>query len=267
MRPVLRILWILVLLTTGLIQPVGADEHTLRYAGATTLQRSFMPDLAKIFYNDTTLRIHIDGGNTDPGLHALLNGEVDLAGAGRHLTAVEQEHGLVEHFLGWDALVIVVHQNNPVTDLTLSQLQGIYAGEIRNWQEVGGPDQRILVVSSPEGSGMRNAVQNLLLQEKSHTKNEIVTAIVANADQQVALFPMAITILSQSMFDAKGAKTLLVNGKEPTVGNIKAGAYPLVKPLALVTRGKPEGNLARLIELALSDRGKAVLNKTFVANE
>src|SRR5512135_2028410 len=79
-------------------------EELLRYAGATTLQHSFMPEAARIFQGDTGVRIQIEGGNTNPGIKALLAGEVDMAGAGRHLTAEEKKQGLIEHFLGWDTL-------------------------------------------------------------------------------------------------------------------------------------------------------------------
>ena len=60
-------------------------EGMLRYAGATTLQRFFMPDVASTFTSDTAIKVNIEGGNTGPGIMALLKGEVDMAGSGRFL--------------------------------------------------------------------------------------------------------------------------------------------------------------------------------------
>ncbi len=242
-------------------------EGSLRYAGATTLQRYFMPEVARIFMADTAIKVNIEGGNTGPGIKALLNGDVDMAGAGRFLTAAEKQQGLAEHLLGWDVLAIVIHEDNPVENLSHDQLQGIFSGELTNWQEVGGLDKPIVVVTSPKGSGMRSAVQTLILHEKDYLHREIVSAIVAASDQQVAMFPSAITALSQSMFDADRVKMIKVDGVAATKTNISTEKYPLAKPLTLVTMGEPKGDLDRFIALARSPKGKDVLQKNFVPAE
>lgn len=243
-----------------------ADE-LLRYAGATTLQRFFMPEAARIFNSDTAIKVRIEGGNTGPGIKALLNGEVDMAGAGRLLTEAEKNQGLVEHFLGWDVLTIIVHEQNPLEDLSLDQLQAVFSGAITNWQNVGGKDAPIVVVTCPKGSGMRSAVKKLILKDKDYTSREIVSAIVAESDQQTSLFPAGITALSRSMLDADHVKMIAVNGLVPTATSIADGSYPLVKPLTLVTKGEPQGDLARFIALAKSQQGRAVLQRSFVPAE
>jgi len=257
------ILAVLVLSLTG----VACAEGMLRYAGATTLQRFFMPEIARIFTGETGIRVHIEGGNTGPGIDALLHGEIDIAGAGRHLTDAEKSKGLVELFLGWDVLSIVVHEQNPVENLSLVQLQGIFSGEIGNWKDVGGNDIPIVVITCPPGSGMRSAVQDLILKDNAFVDREIVSAIVAESDQQVSLFPGGMTSLSRSMLDAEHVKTIKVDDVLPTATNIAKGLYPLVKPLALITKGPPQGNLARFMELVESKQGKTILGRSFVPVE
>ncbi len=263
----LRNIGFFVIITLFLAPSVHAEE-VLRYAGATTLQRFFMPEAARLFSDETAVRIRIEGGNTGPGISALLRNEVNMAGAGRHLTEQEKKQGLVEHFLGWDVLAIVVNQQNPINNLTLDQLQSIFSGAVTNWKDVGGEDRTIVVVTARRGSGMRNAVKSMVLKEKEFLSREIVSAIVAELDQQVSLFPGAITALSRSMIDAPKVKLVKVNGVEPTaanIANISNGNYPLAKPLALITKGEPEGELARFLLLVKSPRGKAILNQRFVA--
>ncbi|MBW2688558.1 MAG: phosphate ABC transporter substrate-binding protein [Deltaproteobacteria bacterium] len=257
------ILTIIVLSMTGSV----CAEESLRYAGATTLQRFFMPEVALIFTGDTAIKVHIKGGNTGPGIKSLLDGEVDMAGAGRRLTEQEKNDGLVEHFLGWDVLAIVVHEQNPLEDLTLDQLQGIFSGEITDWQEVGGKANPIVVVTSPKGSGMRSAVKKLILKDKDYLSKEIVSAIVAASDQHVSMFPIGITALSKSMIDADRVKKINVGGVAPTASNIANGRYPLAKPLVLVTKGEPQGDLARFVTLVKSPQGKAILQESFVPVE
>lgn len=245
----------------------ASAEEMLRYAGATTLQRFYMPAVARVFRNDTAIKVSIEGGNTGPGIAALLNGDVDMAGAGRRLTDKEKSQGLVEHFLGWDVLSILVNKNNPIEDLSVAQLQGIFSGEISNWETLGGKPAPILVVTCPKGSGMRNAVQKLILKEKDYLKKEVVSAIVSEADQQVSMFTVGITALSKSMHDADNVKAIKVNGVTPTAANISAGLYPLSKPLALVTMGEPKGDLARFLDLVKSEQGKALLKNSFVPEQ
>jgi phosphate transport system substrate-binding protein len=239
-------------------------EGVLRYAGATTLQKFFMPEVARIFSSDTAIKVSVEGGNTGPGIRALLKGEVDMAGAGRLLTDAEKEQGLVEHFLGWDVLSIVVHKDNLVGDLSVEQLQGIFSGSVADWKEVGGSAGPILVVTCPKASGMRSAVKKLILKDKDFLSREVVSAIVAEADQQVSMFSVGITALSKSMVDAKNVKSIKVNGVTPTAQHISDGKYPLAKPLTLVTMGEPQGDLVRFLDLVKSEQGKAILRGSFV---
>ncbi len=243
---------------------IAPAEGLLRYAGATTLQQSFMPEVARIFQLENDVRIQIEGGNTNPGIRALLAGEVDVAGIGRHLSAEEKRQGLVEHFLGWDVLVIVVRHDCPLNSLTMTQLRGIFSGEIRNWREVGGKDEQIVVITSPKGSGMRSAVQELILKERSFTPAEVVSGVVGQADQHVAIFPAAITAVSLSMVDQQQVKLLAVEGVTPALSTVASGRYPLAKPLALATRGQLSGPLEQFIKLATGAQGQGVLAKKFI---
>lgn len=260
---ILKIAGMAIFLTIALVGNVYA-EGLLRYAGATTLQRFFMPEIGRAFTEATAIKVQIEGGNTGPGISALLKGEIDVAGAGRHLTDEEKKKGLVEHFLGWDALAIIVHEQNPVKSLSMAQLQQIFSGEVSNWKDVGGTDAPIVLITCPKGSGMRSAVKSLILEDKNFSDSEIVSAIVAEADQQVSMFPVAITALSHSMLDATGVKAVLVDNVGPTAENITNGSYPLAKPLALVTKGQPKDDLERFITLVKSPQGKAALQKSFV---
>jgi len=85
----LRPLLLILALVPGVFG-LSLAEADLRYAGATTLQRFFMPEAARVFADQTDLLFSVEGGNTAPGLAALLKGEIDVAGAGRHLTEQEK---------------------------------------------------------------------------------------------------------------------------------------------------------------------------------
>ena len=114
---------------------------------------------------------------------------------------------------------------------------------------------------------MRSAVKKLILKDKEYTSREIVSAIVAESDKQVRMFPGGITALSRSMLDADYVKTIAVNGVVPSAVSISEGRYPLTKPLTLVTKGEPQGDLARFIAMAQSQQGRAILQRSFVPAE
>jgi ABC-type phosphate transport system substrate-binding protein len=123
------------------------------------------------------------------------------------------------------------------------------------------------VVTSPKGSGMRNAVKKMILHEKDYLNREIVSAIVSASDQQVSMFSVGITALSRSMLDADNVKAIKLDGVAATAENVAAGKYPLTKPLTLVTNGEPQGALARFVDLVNSPKGKGALKRSFVPAE
>ncbi len=258
MRPVVALVLGLVL-----VSGVARAGEMLHYAGATTLQRYFMPKAALLFKGQTGVRLHIAGGNTDPGISALLAGQVDLAGAGRFLRQDETDAGLVGTLVGWDSLVIVAHQANAVENLDLDQLQGIFSGRISNWSEVGGADEPILVVTHPAGSGMRDAVEQEILRGLPLTPLHLVSSVVEDADLQVAMFPLAITAVSRSMVDSAEVKLMRVGGHLPTAETILQRRYPLAKPLLLVTRGVPAGQAGEFVSFVLSDTGQDIMARRF----
>lgn len=231
----------------------------LRYAGATTLQRDFMPEAASLFAAASGIRFSISGGNTDPGIKALQAGHIDLAGAGRALRAEERKAGLREVQIGWDPLAVVVHRSNPISDLTPAQLKGIFAGKTRNWKELGGRDEQIVLVSGPEGSGMHAAVQELILGTQGASPYAVISPVVSDEDQMVARMTGGICAISKSMVDQAEVKLLDIGGTK-----IGETGYPLQKPLYLVTRGNPSPAVKRFVDFALSPAGQKVMAKKFL---
>ena len=239
----------------------ASGAEILRYAGATTLQRDFMPEAAHLFGAVNNVKFDIEGGNSAAGIKALSAGAIDIAGSGRFLTKEEKASGLVEHSLGWDSLVVVVHVTNPVENVSKEDLRRMLLGTVVNWNQVGGRDLPVLQVAAPPGSGVRDAVENLLLSDQPLSTQAIVSMVVADADRNVALLPAAFTVTSKSMVDVDKVKVIKVDGLLPSREN--AATYPLVKPLLLVTRGKPEGNLALFIKFAKGPEGQAIIAKKF----
>lgn len=258
----LRICVAFVLFSAALPPFSLSAAETLTYVGATTLQRFFMPQAAHAFFVDSGVSIRIHGGNTDPGLKEVLSGRADIAGSGRFLKEDEKSQGLVEYLIGWDPVAVVVHRTNPLEDLTLEQIRGIFSGRVRNWSEVGGADGPIMVITGPPGSGMRALVQEQILHEDDLAPDAVVVPLVADADRLVATFDQAVCALSSSMVNSPGVKILRLEGA--AIGDDPLGDYPLLKPLLLVTKGPPAGEAKNFVEFALSRKGQQIMSRHFL---
>lgn len=242
----------------------AAGGEVLRYAGATTLQRNFMREAANRFAAIHNVSFEIEGGNSLAGIQTLSAGGIDLAGSGRFLTNKEKESGLVEHLIGWDPLVLVVHVTNPVENVSSDELRRMILGTVLNWKDLGGRDLPLLQVSTLQGTGVHEAVETFLGDDQHISPRAIISLVVADADKNVSLLPAGFTVTSLSMVDAERVKIIKVDGQMPGSEAVLSRNYPLIKPLLLVTRGKPKGALARFVSFAKSPEGQAILEKKFI---
>ena len=135
--------------------------------------------------------------------------------------------------IGRDALVFIVNEDNPVTNLTQQQLRDIYAGKITNWKDVGGDDGEIVLVGREAGSGTRDGFESIVdvkdsckyAQELTAT-GAVISAVEAN--------PLAIGYASLSAV-GDTVKMVTVGGVECSEETVKDGSYEVQRPFVFVT--------------------------------
>lgn len=242
----------------------AVGSEIFRYAGATTLQRDFMREASNRFGTAHDVRFELAGGNSSAGIKALSAGVIELAGSGRFLTPQEKGVGLVEHLIGWDPLVVVVHVTNPIENVSSEDLRRMILGTFINWNQIGGRDLPLFQVAAPLGSEVYEAVEQFLFTGQQISSRAIVNPVVADADKNVSLLPAGFTVTSMSMVDVDRVKLVKIDGFSPNRQTAKTGEYPLIKPLLLVTRGKVKGSLELFINFAKSPEGQAIIAKKFV---
>jgi len=104
-------------------------------------------------------KVSVTGGGSNTGIAALMNKGTDVCNASREMKESEREIArkngvdVREFVVGRDALSVIVHPSNPVTELSLAQLKDLYTGKARNWKEVGGPDKPVVLNSRETSSG------------------------------------------------------------------------------------------------------------------
>ncbi len=259
---------------TATPQTEPAQAGKIQLAGSTTVQ-PLAEELAEAFMAlNTGVIIEVQGGGSSVGVTSAGEGTVDIGMASREVKSSELEKfpNLQVFTIAFDGIAIVTHPGIQLPGLTVEQVQGIFAGEIKNYAEVGGPDAPIVVVSREEGSGTRAAFEELVMSYKdadgkTQVKPMFEKALLQQSNGQVrtavSTTPNAIAYLSFGFLD-ESVKTVKVNDVEPTVANVKNSSYPIVRPLNMLTSGAP-GDLAdAFISFILSPQGQEIVGKEYI---
>ena len=156
--------------------------------------------------------------------------------------------------LGSDAFVFIVNANNPVSDITIDQIRGIYSGEITNWSELGGDFSPIAAMRRNKNSGSETALEKLMGD----------TPIKPD---YTALFGSPIGFSFRyyvtGMLAEGGVKILTINGIEPTPGTIADGSYPVSGGLyAIYRKGETNENVYKAIDFMLSPEGQKIVQES-----
>jgi phosphate transport system substrate-binding protein len=246
-----------------------------RIAGEATVTERLLPELLARFAESRGMRLapaeetdrgmrhaltRADGsiaavflivpGTSDTGMLALLNGETDMAITLREATEIERRADLAAapddpalirrvRVIALDALVPVVAAQNPLTSLSLPQLDDIFSGRIANWQELGGPDAPIALHLLDADLGLAQHFQDRVLSrtepdgpEPRITRHGSSVALA----QAVARDAYAIGITDQS---ARGAaRSLALAGpcgfaQTADANAVRAEDYPLTAPVLI----------------------------------
>ena len=242
------------------VAPVAEADGTISAAGSTTVQ-PLAQLLGEAFVAaNPGVRIEVQGGGSSVGVKSAVQGTADIGMASREIKASElEEYPNMRVFaIAYDGIAPVVHPDVAVDGLTLEQVRDIFAGKITNWQEVGGSDALIVVVAREEGSGTRDAFDELVMGEELITDLALLQQSNGAVRTTVATTPDAIGFLSFGYLD-ESVEAVAVNGAAPTAANVKNGSYPVVRPLNMVTDGEPEGLVKTWLDWILSEAGQAIV--------
>jgi phosphate transport system substrate-binding protein len=226
--------------------------------------------------------IQVTGGGSGTGIAALLNGTTDIANASRKVKEKERENAgkagieVVETKVAMDALSVIVHKSNPVTELTINQLKAIYTGAVDNWKVFGGPDRAIVRYSRESNSGTYVFFKEQVLGDLDYAadcQNMPGTAAVATAVVRdvagigfggVAYFvtqPEVKIIHVKKDKDSPAVTPVAADGKSIDFSVVYSGEYPIARYLYCYTAGKPEGQLGQYMEWILGAEGQAIADE------
>ena len=242
-------------------QTTGKVTGSFTMAGSTSMEKMARAtnEVFMNTYPGTNVTAEFIGSGA--GIESVLSGSAKGANVSRNLTDEEKAEGIVENIVAIDGIGVVVNPSNEVDDLTKEQLADIYTGEIKNWSEVGGSDEPIVVIGREASSGTREAFESILELEECSYSNELdnTGAVIA----KVSAVKGAIGYVSLDVID-DSVKALKMDGVEATAENIKNGTYFLQRPFVMGTKGEIEEQediIQAYFEFLQSDEGKAVIEQ------
>ncbi len=246
---------------SGLQSPAMADE--LHWAGCGITKKAFMLELARAYTKKTGIKVDIQGGGATRGIRDAASGKIDIGGACRVAIAGSKlEANAYQIPVAWDALVVVVNKNNPVTDISFQQLQGLYLGKIKNWKTLGGADAPIdLYVRRGKLSGVGRTLRELVFAnfEQVFSATHVVKSS-GPLEKGIMKNPNGIGVTGISSAKRRDVKILKLDGKYPDYENIRKGEYVLYRPLYLViAKDNHDKKVHDFIKYALSREGQAVI--------
>jgi len=262
MKSFITLLSIGFLLNIG--QAVAADPVTLKWVGCGISKKAFMKELAAGYEKKTGVIIDIQGGGATRGIRSTAANESDMGGSCRYkIGSAPQESRAILEPVAWDALVVIVHPDNPVQNISFDQIRGLYLGKITNWKQLGGNDAPIrLMARKGKISGVGRALRKLVFA--NYNQEFKATEFVKSSgplEKAVVKDVNAIGVTGISSARKRNVKNLKLDGKAPTYDNIRKGEYGLYRPLylAMNSGGKKFAEVKKFIKYAHSREGRDII--------
>lgn len=255
------------------------DKNSIQIKGSDTMVNLGQAWAEKYMEKDPLHFAAVTGGGSGTGISSLISGTCDIAMSSRNIKekeiALAKQKGVNpnEIKVAMDGLAVVVNAKNPVSRLTLGQLAAIFTGRITNWKDVGGADEKIVLLSREVNSGTHVYFKEHVLRKNDPASKEefapgalMLSSSQAIADE-IAGNPGAIGYYGMG-YISKNQKPLSIAKDEkseyeaPTIENVINGKYPISRPLFLYTNGNPQGLVKQFVDFALSNEGQEIVLAT-----
>jgi phosphate transport system substrate-binding protein len=199
------------------------------------------------------VNITVQGGGSAVGIQSALSGAAQV-GMVDLVRLPEEARVLTATVVARDGIVVVVNPANKVQNLTMLQVRDIFNGKLRNWQQVGGADAPVTVVSRESGSRTRSSFEEIL-GEVDLTRDALIQDSNGTIRETVAMDANAVGYLSHGLVNEK-VKSALVDGHDCSLEAIAAGKYVLIRPIYLLVKGEPSQEITDFIDYVLSAEGQ-----------
>lgn len=250
-------------------------EDVVTWTGCGITKHAFMKEISAAYKEKTGIDIKISGGGATKGIRAVVAGTSNLGGSCRHWlmgpagekNSQEKDAELV--LVAWDALVAIVHKDNPVNDISLEDLKKVYQGKITRWKDLGGPDKRIaLITRSGKYSGVGHLFRLLVFDDPEYEfmARSFSVKSTGPLETKIEKTVNALGVDGISSARKREVKYLSINGISPTKEKIASGTYPLFRPLYIAINKNAPLKARKVLDFILSREGQSIISQQGTVN-
>ena len=213
--------------------PAASVSGTVSTDGSTSMEKVIGALSESYMAANKDVTVNYNPTGSGAGITAVQEGTCDIGLSSRALKDEEKAAGLKETVLAYDGIAIIVHPDNPVSDLSIEQIAKLYTGEITNWKDVGGSDAEVVLIGREAASGTRDGFESITgtkdkcqYRQELTSTGDVITAVSQNPD---AIGYASLAAIKDSV------KALSVDGVTPGETTVKDGSYLVQRPFVLVT--------------------------------
>ena len=239
----------------------AALTGTVSTDGSTSMEKIIGALSESFMAQNSGVTVNYNPTGSGSGITAVQEGTCDIGLSSRALKDEEKSAGLKETVLAYDGIAIIVHPDNPVSDLSVEQLAKLYTGEITNWKDVGGNDAEVVLIGREAASGTRDGFESITgtkdkcqYRQELTSTGDVITAVSQNPD---AIGYASLASVKDSV------KALNVDGVTPSEATVKDGSYKVQRPFVLVTMAGKELSPAAqaFFDYAISSDAASIIAK------
>lgn len=269
-----RILYSVMLLASMTSVAIAADAK-VSVKGSDTMAQLASHWAETYMDKNAGTDVSVNGGGSGTGIAALIGGTTDIASSSREIKPEEVAQAKAKSIdpvattVANDGIPVIVNLKNKATEMTMEQVRKIFSGEYTNWNQVGGPDMKITVISRDSSSGTYAFVQEHVLAKKDFVKTALLLPTHAAIIQAVEADETAIGYAGLGHAEQAAGKIKILGIKKdaasasviPSIKTVNDKTYPIARPLFLYTNGKPAGPAKAFIDFCLTADGQKIVEE------
>ena len=244
----------------GSSEGANSDSNvaSISISGSTSVG-PLMEKVQEKYEENNSVILEIQQNGSGAGIKDVISGISEIGMSSRELKK-KKKSSVKGTTVAYDGIALLVNPENKVKNISLEDVKNVYTGKITNWKELGGEDAPIVVISREEGSGTRDAFQEIVgYKSEELTKEATISDGSGAVKTTVAGNKNAIGFASFEYID-ETVSALNVNDVEPTADNVKGGQYKISRPFLLVTKSDSvTENGQKLIDYVLSPEGQQIV--------
>ena len=257
-----------ILILLALTGATVASAQKLVIKGSDTLGAKFVPTLAEEYkaqHPGASFEIAAEGSTT--GLAAIIDGTANIGMSSRRAKATEMSAATAKGvtlkpiIVAHDGIAVIVNASNPLTKLSLRQVEQIFTGDVKDWAAVGGKPGRISIYTRNTSSGTYSDWKDLAMKKRDYAASAQKMAGNEQIAAEVARNPNGIGYVGLAYINAAGVKVVAIDGVLPSKEAVLAKKYAYARPTFYYTNGEPSGETAKFIEFTLGDTGQRIAEK------